>query len=489
MIEIWEYEVFHRVGKHWIEDTKHPWTLKSTNDVCKPPDEITLPNSEWVWTSNWKIDKRPGETDGDGWEYASKSSRFIAGKARTAKAEKAWSDKSRRRLWARLMRREVNIGKGADLTKVMPKIQQGLSSIHTARLKIEDICKQSPESAGTDQMQVLVHSVKKNIADIMMVLDQVDEQSSSKQGGSGPNNSSAVVKKLRNDVLREEIAIEKALNPASDLSKNHAPLGKKSTTNWFSTSASSSSGGGMDGGVGSSTGRGSFSQNGLGSYSGSFLGGGIASASVGDRNSFNAGRQSFNGNSFSMAGRTSNMSTNSNSSMGTTGPGKPTVSGLSELHLEAIDAPEKTPSSPEKRKTTAAPVKGGGASSFTPAALVRGNSGYGSDLGGEAEDGVFVDKTQQELQIESKFIAIDEATVMAEIIEERAEAITQINKGIVDLNEMFVDLSKIVKMQDVSSLYVTETLFFLHCVFSIAHHRCIVLRSFILLSTLMGSLI
>jgi hypothetical protein len=201
VIEIYEHEVFHRM-KGWIESNQTPWTLKSTNDVCKPPDEITLPNAEWVWTSNWKIDKKPGQTDSDGWEYASRYSRFSSNKPRAAKAEKTWSDKARRRLWARLMRREVNIGKGADLSKVMPKIQLGLSSIHTARLKIEDITNKSPEASNSDQMQILVHSVKKNIADIMQVLDQVDEQASN----SKSTQSTAVVKKLRNDVVREEVS-------------------------------------------------------------------------------------------------------------------------------------------------------------------------------------------------------------------------------------------------------------------------------------------
>lgn len=28
------------------------------------------------WASNWRIDKKPGVTDSDGWEYASKMSRF-----------------------------------------------------------------------------------------------------------------------------------------------------------------------------------------------------------------------------------------------------------------------------------------------------------------------------------------------------------------------------------------------------------------------------
>ena len=65
----------------------------------------------------------------------------------------------------------------------------------------------------------------------------------------------------------------------------------------------------------------------------------------------------------------------------------------------------------------------------------------------EAEDGVFVDRSEHERQIEQKLRPVDEATVMQELIDERAEEISKVHKNIVQVNEMFVDLSRIVKEQ------------------------------------------
>ncbi len=65
----------------------------------------------------------------------------------------------------------------------------------------------------------------------------------------------------------------------------------------------------------------------------------------------------------------------------------------------------------------------------------------------DPNDGVFVDRHQHELMIEQRLKPVDEATVMAEIIEERAVEIQKIHKGIVEVNEMFADLSKFVKGQ------------------------------------------
>ena len=132
------------------------------------------------------------------YKYRSRSSRFKSNDRRP-KAEGLWSDRARRRLWCRIMRREVGLNRNTDLTKVMPRIQQGLGGIHAARVRIEDIMKQAPEAAQSEQMQSLVASVRKNIADITSILDQTE-----KQQGAGPHV--AVIKKLRNDVVKEEVS-------------------------------------------------------------------------------------------------------------------------------------------------------------------------------------------------------------------------------------------------------------------------------------------
>ena len=63
------YENHCKGFQGWKIDTTNPWTLK-TLERCNPPDDFRLPSGEWTWASNWRIDKKPGVTDEDGWEYA-----------------------------------------------------------------------------------------------------------------------------------------------------------------------------------------------------------------------------------------------------------------------------------------------------------------------------------------------------------------------------------------------------------------------------------
>jgi hypothetical protein len=237
IIEVYENECFQR-KKGWLAHPETPFVMKANFAPCKPIDEITVPGDEWQWSNNWKISKMPGVTDPEGWEYASRFARFKA-KDRAPKEKATWS-RARRRLWSRVMRREA-IVKNVDIPKITTKVQTGLTSIHQARTKIEEIMKQMPEAAETDQMRTLVTSVNRNIADILSVIENAEKQcqanlehlqneernrnnniitgtpksSSGKspmESGSSnsPNNSiansPAVLKKLKNDVLKEQVS-------------------------------------------------------------------------------------------------------------------------------------------------------------------------------------------------------------------------------------------------------------------------------------------
>lgn len=204
MVELWEFEELDR-SKQWIPDSQHPWTATGFED-SKPPDELTLPGPEWCWSSNWKIDKKTGATDGDGWEYATNFARFKQ-IDRSPKFEKKWNDKSRRRMWSRTMRKDGlsnNRSTSSDLSKTLPRIQQGLSSIYKARLRIEAIMKEAPDAAASEQMQSTVVIVKKNISDIMTALDHAEAQQQKQPGAAA---QTAVIKKLKNDLAKEEVRI------------------------------------------------------------------------------------------------------------------------------------------------------------------------------------------------------------------------------------------------------------------------------------------
>jgi hypothetical protein len=96
------------------------------------------------------------------------------------------------------MRRDTRAAKVAEFTDMMPKIQRGLRSIHSVRLKIEEVVTQNPDSCNNPQMIQLVTSVRKNIVDIHQLLGEIDLDALDRQNAT-------VVNKLRNDVGKEEV--------------------------------------------------------------------------------------------------------------------------------------------------------------------------------------------------------------------------------------------------------------------------------------------
>eukprot|EP01039_Chlorochromonas_danica_P006962 gene6962-7702_t len=337
-VEVYENQLYHR-SRGWIAHHELPFTLKPSNIPCKPLEEISLPNADWMWMTNWKTNKMPGVTDSDGWEYASKFARFQS-QDRPPKPEARWS-RARRRLWIRIMRRDATI-KSADLSKALSKVQLGLSSVHTARVKIEQVSKQAPDAIESEQMVSLAMSVQKNIADLLSVLDQAEKQP------GRTDISPAAVKKLRNEILREEQAIIRALEKQQP---EITPL------------------------------------NG-------------SSRSGGRRLETNGGNGS---------------------------------SSTNDGHVVAQNVSSK------------GGVLSGQKGAFDP--RIFSTPSNGNLLDGE-QDGVFVERSIQEQIIDQKLVAIDEATIMQEIIEDRSTEILKVHKGLVELNEVFVEISKLVKEQE-----------------------------------------
>lgn len=371
VIEVYENQVFSRLGG-WQPHSDVPFTMKPSNIPCKPLEEISLPSADWAWMTNWKTSKMPGVTDADGWEYASRFSRF-QNKGRAPKAEAVWS-RARRRLWVRVMRRDATI-KSADLSKALSKVQTGLSSVHAARLKIEQVTKQAPDAVASEQMISLSNSVQRNIADLLSILDQAEAQPPGKT-----DISPAAVKKLRNDIMREEAAITKALEAQPDAAS--APGSNKAAAPPTSSS------------------------------------GKVAS------------------------NRTSSAELRHN------------LQGAA-----TIARPKGV-------------VQSGQKGAFDPSIFGGGGGGTSGGNPFDDQEGVFVERSVQELMIDQKLVAIDEATIMQEIIDDRSNEIKkvrqscslgmvigivhvsycdcfQVHQGLVEINEMFVEISKLVKEQEV----------------------------------------
>lgn len=143
--------------------------------------------------------------------YRSDISRFDnAGRA--PKFEKKWSDRARRRLWVRSMRRgsggrttsaaspTLPAGASVLLSEAAPKVQSGLRNIHLVRLKIEEIMLNELDASASAQLSQLVGSVRANIDHICKLLDVAE------QSGVTPKEA-IVVNKLRNDIAKEEVKI------------------------------------------------------------------------------------------------------------------------------------------------------------------------------------------------------------------------------------------------------------------------------------------
>lgn len=210
IVEIYECQVYSSFKK-WYPYEKLPYHYKSESlkaaeeelERCEVPYQINLPSSEWRWVGEWDIQKSAGLTDEDGWEYASRISRFSV-ESRAPRTEPALWSKARRRLWTRVMRRELSV-KSVDTAKILSRTQAGLASIHTARTRIEEIVSRAPESVTNNLMVNLVSSVKKNIRDVIAGLDQLHSVLQQENKTGKPNSAIAIVKKLRNDVLKEEV--------------------------------------------------------------------------------------------------------------------------------------------------------------------------------------------------------------------------------------------------------------------------------------------
>ena len=235
LVHVWENQI-RGLGGGWTADEARPWSLATTGAACLPPEEFELPKEGEVycWSGNWKLEKRcsvspPGVVaaaataggggggeagagvDREGWTYASRYSRF-GEPERSPKPEARWNDGARRRLWTRTMRKEFSKGSGvarelqmADMSRIIPRMQHGLEKVNEARKKIEMIMKQAPQAAQSEQMLANILSVRKTIADITSILEQLER-------AQGPGSAHiASIKKLRRELTKEEIAIERAL--------------------------------------------------------------------------------------------------------------------------------------------------------------------------------------------------------------------------------------------------------------------------------------
>ena len=420
MIEIYENEI--RKGGDWQPHSRSPWVSAMDGEACTSRDEYQTLGPEWMWTCNWKVKYREsGICDVDGWEYASKLDRLYCGGLRTPRGEAKWSDKARRRLWYRLMKRDVK--KPIEIRKAIPRIQENLSSVHTTRVRIENLIRQTPGNAGSSEMNALVEKVKMNIYDLLDALDQLEEANTDEEGGK---RYIAVLKKLRNDCLREEEALLRSSEQALAGKGSAGGGGRKSTSGGHRTSIGGNS-------------RISMNQRG----SKRPLQGGDSSTNDSEQ------RLSHLLGDEAPASAASSIQASRSSVMGRNGNRKGTLD--MNVHKQSIpeyasihgDLENKWDDDFADLSTSPGKRPGGG------------GGGFGAGTQQQVE-GVFVPRDQHEQMIEQKLIPVDEATLMQELIDERSLEIEQIHKGIVEVRETFMDLGQLVRQQSVDIQAIFE---------------------------------
>lgn len=98
-------------------------------------------------------------------------------------------------MWSRQRRRKDAT---QTLSETTPRVQQGLKSIHLVRVKIEEILRNDLNAADSEEMMILVSSVRTKIKHIYKLLDIVEAK------GVSPSEMT-IINKLRNDIMKEEV--------------------------------------------------------------------------------------------------------------------------------------------------------------------------------------------------------------------------------------------------------------------------------------------
>lgn len=298
--------------------------------------------------------------------------------------------------------------KPIEIRKAIPKIQQNLSGVHNARLQVEAIIRTSPENAQSSHLQGLIDKVQSNISELLHALHQLEEEAVIAVDGQ---QYIAVIKKLRNDCLREEAALSKE----------------------------------------GDRGRSSFRSS-LGSRRGANRRG--SSLNRGDRERGSESRSSFGGSprdreSESVVGRASVNRDSTRSSITTSSAGEGNKRGVLNMSKSASNLP--SPATPEFGS-----INGGLENKWDDDFADQSGGLAAPGVMDTPEDGVFLDRAQHTQMMEQKLVAVDEGTIMQDIINERNEEIEQMHKGLVEVNSMFIDLGMLVKEQGDSIQLIFE---------------------------------
>ncbi len=392
-IEIYEYEEYSFYQGKWLPHYLNPWQNLDGSDAVAP-DFIYTP-SGWFWITNWRIDRPPGASS-MGWEYATSKHRFNV-KNRQKKYSRQYRDFVRRRKLCRTMIMKTRNDNGRerypskDFAEIARRVQKGLHGVRMVKNHIVDILKKSSDALESDEVIESIETIRNNIKQMKSVLDTTENHPE-----LGPDQL-ARIRKLWNDVHKEEDFFS-----SDNLNKLVAKIEKGMRSKEAKSRSSPYNNYGVNR---------NYSDGSLGSGNSSNQNSYALAAALG-LSSFNDVTRDSYGN-----GNANDFISNGNIN------GQGGYSSAAQLNGQR----------------TAGAVKGRG--KFQPI-----NMGLVENMGNNS-DGTYINSNTQEMLIERRLKAVDQAAVQEQIISERGASFDKVHKNLTEVHALYDELQQMVQAQ------------------------------------------
>ena len=390
-VEIYEYEEYSFYQGKWLPHYLNPWQNLDNTQAVAP--ELIKPPPGWCWITNWRVDRPPGASS-MGWEYATSEHRFNV-KHRPKKYSRQYRDFIRRRKLCRTMIMRKRNGDGRerypskDFAEIARRVQKGLHGVRMAKNHIVDILKKSSYALESEEVIESIETIRKNIKQMKNVLDTTENHPE-----LGPDQL-ARIRKLWNDVHREEEFFS-----SDSLNRLVAKIEKGMRSKEHHNNRSSPSSNPNRNTYGSFGSGNSKNQN------------GYALASALGLSSFNDVTRDSYGN-----GNANDFITSGNNN------GQGGYSSAAQMNGQGGGAA----------------IKGRG--KFQPI-----NMGLVANME-NGSDGTYINSNTQEMLIERRLKAVDQAAVQEQIISERGNSFEKVHKNLTEVHALYDELQQMVQAQ------------------------------------------
>lgn len=176
VVEVYEVQTRNSLLSEW-RPAKISWTDKEGVESL-PRDKLAA-DAEYQWQGNWRLDMEQnsvGSRDEEGWEYATKPSRFGKGRgAHRVPREKGLKDFGRRRKWVRdIVQRVPNrLPMNASMERKLEQITSLLQGLNKAQREIQ---KMGEPVGSVHDSQELRKSIQENLSKLKIAQNEVRKQ-------------------------------------------------------------------------------------------------------------------------------------------------------------------------------------------------------------------------------------------------------------------------------------------------------------------------